>query len=397
LTLSPLEIASGLVLGLDPDRLTRERHQGAATPLEALEAAVRPALERPPCLVSFSGGRDSSAVLAVAASVARREGLPLPVPVTNRFPEVPESEESDWQERVVQALGLDDWLRLEFGDELDCVGPIAADALRRHGLLWPCNVHFHLPLLQAARDGSLLTGIGGDEAFSTSRRRRAALVLSGSVTPEPRDVLRLGFGLAPRALRRRVLRRGAPHDDWLRPSAQAAVRRDWAAFAAGEPLRWGNHVRWCSHLRYLRLGLESLDLLAADHDARPVHPFTDVRFLSAFAESCPADADRAGALRAVVGALLPDEVLARPTKSTFDGVFFNTHSRAFAFAWAGEGADDELVDVARLRGHWRSRRPPGRTFTQLQQSWLAAERREQPVERLREAVPAATPPELPRR
>jgi hypothetical protein len=394
--LTPLEAASGLVLGLAPDRLPLEGHRGETTPLEALEAAVRSALVRPPCLVSFSGGRDSSAILAVAASVARREGLPLPVPATNRFPEVPESEESKWQERVVRALGLDDWLRLEFSDELDCVGPIATDALRRHGLLWPCNVHFHIPLLRAARGGSLLTGIGGDEAFSTSRRRRAALLLSGSVSLGPRDVLRLGFGLAPRALRRRVLRRTAPHDDWLRPRAQAAVTREWAAFAAGEPLRWRDHVRWCSRLRYLRVGLGNLALLAADDDTRLVHPFTEVRFLSAFAESRPADADRAGSLRTVVGALLPDDVLGRPTKSTFDGVFFNTHSRAFAFSWAGEGAEEDIVDVAWLRGHWRSRRPAGRTFTQLQKSWLAVERREQPVERVREVVPAATAPELPR-
>jgi asparagine synthase len=395
--LTPLEIASGLLLGLDAERLSPERSRREATPLGALEAVVRRALERPPCLVSFSGGRDSSAVLAIATSVARREGLPLPVPATNRFPEVPESEESDWQERVVAALGLDDWVRLGFGDELDCVGPIATEALRRHGLLWPCNVHFHIPLLRAARGGSLLTGIGGDEAFSTSRRRRAALLLSGSIRPVPRDVLRLGFGLAPRAVRRRVLRRDAPQDDWLRPAAQAAVAREWAALAAGEPLRWRDHVHWCSRLRYLRVGVENLDLLAADSDTRLVHPFTDARFLSAFAESSPSDADRAGSLRSVVGALLPEDLLARPTKSTFDGAFFSTHSRAFAFSWAGEGADDDLVDVARLRGHWRSKRPAGRTFTQLQKSWLAVERRQQPVERVREAVPAATSPELPRR
>ncbi len=395
--LTQLEVASGLVLGLDPERLPPAGRREETSPLEALEGAVRRALERPPCLVSFSGGRDSSAVLAVAAAVARREGLPLPVPATNRFPDVPESEESDWQERVVRALDLDDWLRLEFGDELDCVGPVATAALRRHGLLWPCNVHFHSPLLEAAHGGSLLTGIGGDEAFGTSRRRRTALLLSGSVNPVPRDVLRLGFGLAPRTVRRRVLRRGVPLDGWLRPRAQAAVVREWASFAAGEPLRWRDHVRWCSRLRYLRVGLDNLELLAADEDALLVHPFTDVGFLSAFAEAHPADADRESSLRAVVGALLPDEVLARPTKSSFDGAFFSTHSRAFAASWAGEGADEEVVDIPRLRRHWRSPQPIGRTFTQLQSSWLALERGEQEVQRAREPIPVANAPELPRR
>ena len=395
--LTPLEVASGLVLGVGPDRLPRRRRGRYETPLEALEAVVRPALERPPCLVSFSGGRDSSAVLAVAASVARREGLPLPVPATNHFPEVPTADETDWQEKVVRALRLDDWLRLEFGDELDCVGPVAGAVLLRHGLIWPCNAHFHTPLLEAADGGSLLTGIGGDEAFGSSRRRRAALVLTGKVRPVRRDALRVAFGLAPQALRRRVVRRDAPRDAWLRPAAQAWIAREWAQFASGEPLRWRAHVSWLSRLRYLDIGLGSLDLLASDEDVRLVHPFASTRFLEALAASPPPDADRTSSLRAVVGSLLPEDVLERSTKSSFDGAFFSTHSRAFAASWAGEGADAEIVAVERLAEHWRSERPVGRTFTQLQASWLATQRREQEVERVSEPVPTSASPQLPRR
>ncbi len=81
-TLTQLEIASGLVLGTTPPTPLPSAAVGAR---QALELAVRPALERAPCLVSFSGGRDSSAVLAVATRVARRHGLPPPVPATNRF------------------------------------------------------------------------------------------------------------------------------------------------------------------------------------------------------------------------------------------------------------------------------------------------------------------------
>ena len=51
------------------------------------------ALRRPPCLVSFSGGLDSSALLAVATAVARREGLDDPVPATLVVPGSPESDE----------------------------------------------------------------------------------------------------------------------------------------------------------------------------------------------------------------------------------------------------------------------------------------------------------------
>ena len=39
------------------------------------------------------------------------------------------------------------------------VGPIAQRVLRRHGILWPTNVHVQVPLLEAARGGTLFTGI----------------------------------------------------------------------------------------------------------------------------------------------------------------------------------------------------------------------------------------------
>src|SRR2546421_508967 len=131
-TLNPFEIATGLVFGNEASPRRRAAH--GTDPLEALGEAIRPALLRPPCLVTFSGGRDSSSVLAVATHLARREGLPLPIPATNIFPEVGSSDESVWQEQVIRALELDDWIRLEHIDELDCVGPVAARILKRHGV-----------------------------------------------------------------------------------------------------------------------------------------------------------------------------------------------------------------------------------------------------------------------
>jgi asparagine synthase (glutamine-hydrolysing) len=111
----------------------------APSPQAALEQSILPALARPPCGVSFSGGRDSSAVLALAAGLARREGLPLPIPVTNRFHHAPRADETAWQERVIEHVRPADWVKLDFTDELDVVGPFATGALRNHGLLWPCN------------------------------------------------------------------------------------------------------------------------------------------------------------------------------------------------------------------------------------------------------------------
>ena len=74
LLLTPLEVATGAPLGADPaaPSLPMPRPGG---PVAALEHSVLGALLRPPCVVSFSGGRDSSAALAVATRVARQQGI----------------------------------------------------------------------------------------------------------------------------------------------------------------------------------------------------------------------------------------------------------------------------------------------------------------------------------
>jgi hypothetical protein len=108
---TPLEVASGLVFGFTPpDPLPAPQITLSAR--QALEQAILPALLRPPCLMSFSGGRASSAVLAVAVLLARREGLELPVPATNRLDGVAGRNERAMQERVIVHLGLTEWARL---------------------------------------------------------------------------------------------------------------------------------------------------------------------------------------------------------------------------------------------------------------------------------------------
>ena len=368
--LTPLEVASGLVLGRAPVQLPPSDGLG---PLATLESLVRPALERPPCLVSFSGGRDSSAVLAVAAHVARREGLALPVPATHRFREAEATDEREWQELIVGALGLVDWLRIDNTDELDVVGPVATAVLRRHGLLWPANVHFHAPLLEAAAGGSLLTGIGGDEAFSSSKWSRARAVASGHARPELRDPLRLGLALSPARVRRRVLRRRMSGVfGWLRRDAYDAVWDAFAAESATEPFRWQSRIRWLGGARYLQVGVESLARLGADAGAQVVHPLADQRFLAALAALPRRErfADRKAAMQSIFGEILPDEILARETKASFDGAFWHRHSRAFAASWNGEGADPALVDADALRAEWAREQPDARTFTLLQAAWL---------------------------
>ena len=197
-TLSALEIACGTGLGLGPDV---HLDPAGPDPLAALAAVIEPALATSPCLVSFSGGVDSSLVLAVAVHVARRRGLPEPIPVTWRFRAAPSADESAWQEQVVAGLGLTDWERLDADGELDLTGPIAARVLARHGLRHPANAFLHEPLLARAAPGTLLTGFGGDQILGLWRGRGVTDVLARRRRPTPRFALSAARAFAHRRLR----------------------------------------------------------------------------------------------------------------------------------------------------------------------------------------------------
>ena len=374
--LTPLEALWAIPVGTDAGTPALEA-ASASTPRGALEQAILPALQRAPCLVSFSGGVDSSVVLALAVDVARREGLPLPIPATHRFPAVPAADESSWQEQVVAHLGVEEWLRLEWTDELDVVGPVAARVLRRHGVLAPFNGHFQLPFVERAAGGALLTGVGGDELFAPVRRATAAHLLLRHRRPRPRDVPALAFGLAPRPLRERVVARRRPIASyaWIRPDARWRLARAYAAWESEEPLRADRALReWWWRSRLLQCNLAGKRLLGELHDVRVESPFASPGVIGAVATAGGAIGlgSRAAGLAAIAGDLLPPAVLARTSKASFDGAFWTDHARAFVAGWDGTGVDPQLLDVPALRAEWSRPNPDPHTFAVLQQAWLAA-------------------------
>jgi hypothetical protein len=372
--LTPLEIASGVLLGQDDDSHPLPEVDSRLTPLQALRDAVLPALERPPCLVSFSGGRDSSAVLALAADVARREGLDPPIPVTLRFPCAPETEESGWQEAVIAHLGIAEWTRLVFRDELDWLGPVAQVALRRHGLLWPSNAHFHLPILEQAHGGSVLTGADG-EILGWWRCARAAAVVSRRTDPVPGDLVRIGIALAPATVRRAWLRKRHPlRLRWLRPNARRAVERASSDEEARQPLSWRKHIERYARAREVSVGRAGLQALADGTGSLMVHPFLDRRFLAALARAGGrlGVGERHYALRALFGELLPPSILDRKSKAIFTGAFWGPFTRAFVERWPGGGVPSDIVDEARLRAEWRAPVPHFLSSLSLQALWLTA-------------------------
>jgi hypothetical protein len=373
---SPLEVAAGRMFG---------EHGGAPgiahaddrgrTPLAALEEAMLPALERAPCLVSFSGGRDSSTVLAAATRTARREGLPPPVPVTLRVRDAPRAEESAWQERVVRHLGLRDWELLEAGEDMDRLGPFSLSVLRRHGVLYPPNTFLQLPLLEAARGGCLLSGLGGDELFASWRWRNHADALARRRRRTPGDVLRLAYAASPRTVRdlREARRYRLVGLDWLRPEAARSASRLVAAARAEQPRSWARWVDWFARRRSVCASRWSLSLLALDADTVLVHPLLDPGFLAALARTGGrlGLGDRTAGMRALFGELLPDDVLARPTKAEYGEAFWGAGTREFAAGWTGAGVDPALVDVTALKREWLKPRPHEDSAMLLHSAWLA--------------------------
>jgi hypothetical protein len=398
-----LEVAAGAVFGVDEQAPELPSAGRNVSPLMALEAAVRPALERSPCLVSFSGGRDSSAVLAVATRVARREGLPLPIPATFRFPGTLHTDESDWQERVLGYLGLEDWIRLDVDDELDCLGPYGQRVLRRTGLIFPQGCHVLVPFLELAGTGSLMTGTGGDEILSW--RSRVNDLLSLRTRPRPRDIRSVGVAVAPRRVQRYLAGRRLAFDwEWLTEAAHGEVRRLWAAEANNRP-SFSFQLRRLWSSRAFQATMAAMQAISDDAGVLLVNPLSDALFVGLLAR----DAGRRGfggrtaAMQAVFTGVLPDEVNARTTKAIFDAPYWSRHSREFVRTWTGAGADPELVKVDVLRDLWQeSDAAQALTLLQLKAAWLATHagelgrNLEEPPARVLETLPASGTAQAPR-
>ena len=221
-------------------------------------------------------------MLAVATRVARRQGLAPPVPVTLEFPDAPGSKETSWQERVIDWLSLTDWRRIELGDDLDYVGPLAQRVLLRHGLLWPYTAHFYVPMLEAAGGGTLFTGGGGDGLFDTWRWETVVLMLSGRARPRLRQLPRLGYFASPLPLRRAAVRRTVAPLPWLTPYGQTLQRRA-VAHNADEPRRFDKRTSWLASRRGVTVARRSADLVAADFGMRIEHPLMDAPVQAAVA------------------------------------------------------------------------------------------------------------------
>lgn len=370
------EIATSWVYGRVPVDRAGHRLEG---PRSALEAAMVPALVRAPCFVAFSGGRDSSGVLALATHVARRHGLPDPVPVTELYPGVPEADESEWQQLVISHLRLQDWVRLEFPTGNDLLGAHAQASLRRRGMLWPAALHVKTAVLdQLGGAGSLLTGEGGDEVLG---RRRGAQVSRlwrrGAAMIRPHDLRAAGATLAPERYRRRRERARldrAQMQPWLRPEARERHHQLLAADFASEPLSTPGSLEWLLTRRVAVMASHNYSALADEYGLALHEPLLDPGFVRSWAREVGTWglSSRTEAMRALFADLLPEAILTRRSKAYFNRAFIGEQTRAFAQSWDGRGLDGDLVDADVLRAEWTSPFPSAISTPLLHAAWLAS-------------------------
>ena len=370
--MDPLEIAGGWLNGYDPDPLPPDPR---LSPREALDQIVAGFLARPPCLLAFSGGRDSSALLAVAVSVARREGLPLPIPITLTYPGAEGTDESSWQRMVLDHLRLTERIVLTVQDEHDALGPVATPLLRHHGLMYPPNFAPTWRMMNRARGGVLLTGESGDEVFGIKRITPLTKLLAGHGRAARRLYPLAGRALAPAPLRRRAAFQERYRRHWLREPVEALLAARDADDAAAYSLHAGRNAWQFAFRRCVRRCYETMQTLGREIDVEYVQTFGEPDFVAALAHAAGfwGWTGRTSAMTHLFADLLPREVLERATKAQFTHAVFTEHTRSFARRWDGTGVDTELVDPEVLRDNWLSESPHAPTMTLLQQAWLHAQ------------------------
>ena len=373
--LNPFEIAAGIVTGDAEPPEPLGGHPVPANVRIALEEVLLDCLKRRPCLIAFSGGRDSSGILALATALARRNGLVDPIPATNIVLGDARSAETEWQERVVSFLRLQDWRRRWWEPgELDLIGPVAEPILRMHGTVYPSNAHFMAPIAEEAAGGTLVTGIGGDELFLF--RSRLSLLRSSLLEPGARR------RKAPVALMQTLMPRSiyAPHVlsltqtslPWLLPHANALLRRELVRQEMGVGWRWSTTVSNCWWRAKRRLAhVSTLQAITADCGVSIVHPFMSTRLLSAAIRAAPLTgfASRTVGMTALFGDVLPEEVLRRRSKAIFNDVFFSHISRRLVAEWDGAGLEELPINPNKLKHTWSQPDVDARSSFLLQELW----------------------------
>ena len=254
--------------------------------------------------------------------------------------------------------------------------PRAALALQRTLSRLPCS--------RRAAGGTLLTGIGGDEALGSSRWARSVAVArcraSRGTRPSSRGAtarrVPCGGPSSPAAPRSpspgsgpRPRARSCGHGPRTRRQQPAGLHPPAALSRPAAP----------------RAGPRELRAARGGCGAAVAHPLLDPRFLAALAAAGGPRgwADRSTAMRALFDGVLPSQLLLAPRKARFEGAFWGPESRALRTVVGRRGRGSRGGRPGRpQRGSGRSDEPDAHTYLLLQATWLEREKcrtRQRPV------------------
>ena len=283
--------------------------------------------------------------------------------------------ENTWQELVVSHLRLPDWLKMDFTSELDALGPIAQPALRRFGILTPPNWYVHQPMIQAAAGGSLLPALEATRSSGT-RGELWWLVSRPPWSRLPRELARTALHALPKEVQLAVwASRSGSGYEWLQPETRERVRRSLLADQVLGPLAWNRALRrWC-RTRQFQSHHVVLAALGLDYDVVVKHPFLDEEWLAVAGRTFgwAGPVDRQSTIGEHFGTLLPEALIARKDKATFDAPIFSDYTRDFVKSWDGGGLDPTMIDFPGFPRTLVHGGPDIRTQLLLQTAWAATD------------------------
>jgi len=330
-----------------------------------------------PVAVEFSGGCDSSLVLAAGVEAARRSGRELPIPVTLRYPSLPEADETPWQELVLDALGVRDRIVITVEGDEDLLGPRAIASLAHRGLIWPPAAHAMSLVLDAVKGATLFTGHGGDEVLGPRRITPTVRLLQGlrhSRGPSRSDlgVIADAVRLQSPAFRVQQMTKAGGFE-WLIVDARAAVARRLTAVEPVEPWQPSRGVVAASRTVAQRRMKATFESLGEEMDVRWRAPLLEPSFVAAVAGATPLHRfrGRSTILATHFAHVLPEKLLWRQNKAWFNRAFFGEETRSFARSWDGEGLPS-FIDADWLKANWLSDLPHAGTALLLHAAFLIA-------------------------
>ncbi|MGD9793299.1 MAG: asparagine synthase-related protein [Acidimicrobiia bacterium] len=314
--------------------------------------------------VLFSGGVDSSLLLALATKVARERGLAEPTAITYRYDAPGSAIDVHYQECAIAHIRATNWAVLERGTA-ELIGPDAAAAIATVGVLQPAPSHVHLAAFDLARQAGpspvVMTGEGGDETFAaqncTIPRSLAAYTLRHS--RQPRQVL-----ARYRAASRWVFDSGRPPSvtkwfPWLTPEGMSEVKRRRLFPARPPAFRRLTAVDRRQRRGYAVDGIAQMSRLADSRGVELVHPLLEDEFVTALTRQLPVRwfTSRSTLIGHLWPGLLPAEVLYRTSKGEFTDAYFGSACREFAARWTGDSLASPYIDNERLRASWLGDQP----------------------------------------